>query len=328
MRDRAPARSRCWPSPSGRAVHAPDSYMHKLVVPPPGAASVDIAAPVTENLGRSRGAKRAVTDMAVIVLDRPRHAELIGEIRAAGRPHPPDPRWRPHRRDGARGRRHGRPAYMGIGRGRRRASCGGGRALHRTTRMSRRSSSSTGKGDRERQPEVGRPRLRPGVPHGGGPGAREGASSSRRPASPTAPLLKAVRFFRDGIRTECLVMTTEPHQVRFIDTIHAEDQPGRRHPVLDRRPGGLELARCSPPGRRVRFVARTRDRLRQLGSFLCWGHTPRTPRSGQLTGDACAGRRRRWLMAARREASDRAISWSDGPASPVGGLRADPSIYA
>ncbi len=39
------------------------------------------------------------------------------------------------------------------------------------------------------------------------------------------PLLKAVRFFRDGIRTECLVMTTEPHQVRFIDTIHAEDNP-------------------------------------------------------------------------------------------------------
>ena len=38
-------------------------------------------------------------------------------------------------------------------------------------------------------------------------------------------LLKAVRFFRDGIRTECLVMTTQPHQVRFIDTIHAEDRP-------------------------------------------------------------------------------------------------------
>ena len=38
-------------------------------------------------------------------------------------------------------------------------------------------------------------------------------------------LLKAVRFFRDGIRTECLVMTTEPHQVRFIDTIHAESGP-------------------------------------------------------------------------------------------------------
>jgi fructose-1,6-bisphosphatase/sedoheptulose 1,7-bisphosphatase-like protein len=38
-------------------------------------------------------------------------------------------------------------------------------------------------------------------------------------------LLKAVRFFRDGIRTHCLVMTTAPHMVRFIDTIHTESRP-------------------------------------------------------------------------------------------------------
>ena len=38
-------------------------------------------------------------------------------------------------------------------------------------------------------------------------------------------LMKGVRFFGDGIRTECLVMKTEPHQIRFIDTIHAEDGP-------------------------------------------------------------------------------------------------------
>ena len=38
-------------------------------------------------------------------------------------------------------------------------------------------------------------------------------------------LLKGVRFFGDGMRTHCLVMTTVPHQVRFIDTIHAKDDP-------------------------------------------------------------------------------------------------------
>ena len=38
-------------------------------------------------------------------------------------------------------------------------------------------------------------------------------------------LLKAVRFFGDGTRTHCLVMTTVPHQVRFIDAIHVEDGP-------------------------------------------------------------------------------------------------------
>ena len=38
-------------------------------------------------------------------------------------------------------------------------------------------------------------------------------------------LLKGVRFFGDGIRTHTLVMTTRPHLVRFIDTIHAKDDP-------------------------------------------------------------------------------------------------------
>jgi fructose-1,6-bisphosphatase/sedoheptulose 1,7-bisphosphatase-like protein len=38
-------------------------------------------------------------------------------------------------------------------------------------------------------------------------------------------LLKGVRFFGDGMRTHCLVMTAMPHQVRFIDTIHAKDDP-------------------------------------------------------------------------------------------------------
>jgi fructose-1,6-bisphosphatase II len=38
-------------------------------------------------------------------------------------------------------------------------------------------------------------------------------------------LLKGVRFFGDGLRTHCLVMTTVPRQVRFIDTIHTKDDP-------------------------------------------------------------------------------------------------------
>jgi fructose-1,6-bisphosphatase/sedoheptulose 1,7-bisphosphatase-like protein len=38
-------------------------------------------------------------------------------------------------------------------------------------------------------------------------------------------LLEGVRFFGDGIRTHCMVLTTEPHQIRFIDTIHARTVP-------------------------------------------------------------------------------------------------------
>jgi fructose-1,6-bisphosphatase II len=36
-------------------------------------------------------------------------------------------------------------------------------------------------------------------------------------------LMKGVRFFGDGIRTESLVMQTQPRQVRFIDSIHVND---------------------------------------------------------------------------------------------------------
>jgi fructose-1,6-bisphosphatase II / sedoheptulose-1,7-bisphosphatase len=33
-------------------------------------------------------------------------------------------------------------------------------------------------------------------------------------------LMKGVRFFGDGIRTTSLVMQTQPHRIRFIDSIH------------------------------------------------------------------------------------------------------------
>jgi fructose-1,6-bisphosphatase II len=36
-------------------------------------------------------------------------------------------------------------------------------------------------------------------------------------------LMKGVRFFGDGTRTESLIMQTGPRQVRFIDSIHVND---------------------------------------------------------------------------------------------------------
>ena len=38
-------------------------------------------------------------------------------------------------------------------------------------------------------------------------------------------LLKGVRFFGEGIRTQSLIMTLENRQVRFIDTVHLEKRP-------------------------------------------------------------------------------------------------------
>jgi fructose-1,6-bisphosphatase II len=72
-------------SEKGGLLHAPDVYMQKLVVGPTSKHLVDLDAPVRENvraIARSLG--RQVDELTVVVLDRPRHEQLIAEIRATG----------------------------------------------------------------------------------------------------------------------------------------------------------------------------------------------------------------------------------------------------
>src|SRR5215210_1626928 len=60
-------------------------YMEKLVTGPDAADVVDIRKPVAENIHQVAKAKRsAPEDVTVVVLDRPRHARLVDEIRATG----------------------------------------------------------------------------------------------------------------------------------------------------------------------------------------------------------------------------------------------------
>lgn len=60
-------------------------YMKKLVVGPEAADVVDITAPVKENLRRIAKAKhRDIESLTVVLLDRPRHDQLVKEIRATG----------------------------------------------------------------------------------------------------------------------------------------------------------------------------------------------------------------------------------------------------
>ncbi|MFV2017150.1 class II fructose-bisphosphatase [Micromonospora sp. LOL_023] len=60
-------------------------YMEKLAVGPDCADVIDIEAGVRENLRRiAKVKKSSVSDVTVSVLDRPRHAELVREIRDAG----------------------------------------------------------------------------------------------------------------------------------------------------------------------------------------------------------------------------------------------------
>ena len=206
----------------GGLLHAPDIYMDKLVVPGPARGQLDLLAPVADNLkALARALNRDVDDLVIIVLDRPRHETLIADIRRAGA------RIRLIG-DGdlsagisAAVSGTGVHAVMGIGgapEGVLTAAamrCLNGEIQGRlvTTRPS----------DAERMRRMGITDLeRVYRTEDLAPGkhiifAAAGVTEG--------PLLKAVRFFRDGIRTECLVMTTEPHRVRFIDTIHAEDRP-------------------------------------------------------------------------------------------------------
>lgn len=63
----------------------PMHYMEKWVVGPEAAGTVDIDAPVADNLARIAAAKgKDVNDLTVIALDRPRHEQLFADIRAAG----------------------------------------------------------------------------------------------------------------------------------------------------------------------------------------------------------------------------------------------------
>lgn len=60
-------------------------YMDKIAVGSEAAGSIDINAPVSENLARVAAAKRRdIPDLTVVILDRPRHEGLIEAVRAAG----------------------------------------------------------------------------------------------------------------------------------------------------------------------------------------------------------------------------------------------------
>ncbi len=69
----------------GGFLHAPDTYMQKLAVGPRAKGAIDITATPTENLRRiAKALKSYVEDLCVIILDRPRHQDLIRECREAG----------------------------------------------------------------------------------------------------------------------------------------------------------------------------------------------------------------------------------------------------
>jgi len=209
-------------SEQGGLLNAPDIYMEKLVVGPSSKGQVDINAPVEDNL-KMIAAKldREVQDLVVIVLDRPRHERLIADIRKAGAR---------IRLIGDGDLSAGITAAV-VGSGVHAVMGTGGAPEGVITAAAMRCLNGeiqaklvlTKPADRERLKKMGIEDLEKvyrteDLARGrnvffAASGVTDGA------------LLRGVRFFGDGVRTQTLLMTTVPHQVRFIDTIHAKDDP-------------------------------------------------------------------------------------------------------
>jgi fructose-1,6-bisphosphatase class II len=206
----------------GGLLHAPDIYMEKIVVPSPACGKVDINAPVADNLRAIACAlERDVDDLVVIVLDRPRHAQLIADIRGAG----------------ARIRLIGdgdlsagiAVAVSGTGVHAVMGTGGAPEGVLTAAAMRCLNGEIQGRLVLTRPSDVER-LHKMGIDDPDRVYRTEDLAPGRNVIFAAAgvtegDLLQGVRFFGDGTRTHCLVMTTVPHQVRFIDTIHVENGP-------------------------------------------------------------------------------------------------------
>jgi fructose-1,6-bisphosphatase II len=72
-------------SDRGGLFRAPDTYMEKLIVGQPAAGKVSLDWPVAANISAiALSLDRNIQDLTIVVLDRPRHKQLIQDIRDTG----------------------------------------------------------------------------------------------------------------------------------------------------------------------------------------------------------------------------------------------------
>ncbi|HXH88682.1 MAG TPA: class II fructose-bisphosphatase [Gaiellaceae bacterium] len=71
--------------PPGSLLRLPDMYMRRMAVGPRARGKIDLTRPIGQNIDAiAESFGRNVNDITTLVLDRPRHHDLIEEIRAAG----------------------------------------------------------------------------------------------------------------------------------------------------------------------------------------------------------------------------------------------------
>jgi len=209
-------------SEKGGLLHAPDLYMEKIVVGPSCRGAVDLDAPVIDNIRAiARRLNRDKEDLVVVVLERPRHEKLIEDIRATG----------------ARIRLIGdgdlsagiSAAVLGTGVHAVMGSGGAPEGVLTAAALRCLNGEILGRlvvskpEHRERLEKMGiKDPSRIYKTEDLAPGkqivfACAGVTDGN--------LLRGVRFFGDGIRTNSLVMRLEDRQVRFIDAVHLEKRP-------------------------------------------------------------------------------------------------------
>jgi fructose-1,6-bisphosphatase II len=208
-------------SEAGGLTHAPDTYLEKLCVGPVVAGKVDIRESPTENLGRiAEALGRRVRDITVVILERPRHDDLIAEVREAGARIKLISDGDLSAAISCAVSGTGVHAVMGIGgapEGVITAAalrCLGGeiQARFRYRNADERArGAKMGHGDEDRVYRT--EDLAPGE-----------SLVFAATGVTTGDLLQGVRFFGGGARTHSLVMAYQTKQVRFVDTVHMFDR--------------------------------------------------------------------------------------------------------
>jgi fructose-1,6-bisphosphatase II len=210
----------------GRFRTLPDMYVRKMAVGPVARGKIDLRRPVGDNVRAIAAAfERTVSDITTIVLDRPRHHDLIEEIRAAGARIKLIQDGDVTASISAAIRGTNDHLAVGIG-GTRQAvlaaaalRCLGGELQAQLWPVSRREIDAAreyGVDDVERVFTI--EELAPGEVMVAATGVSNG------------DLLRGVRFLADSARTHSLVMCTRCNWVRFVDVHHFFARE-RREPV-------------------------------------------------------------------------------------------------
>jgi fructose-1,6-bisphosphatase II len=215
-------------SEPGGLMHAPDTYLRKLIVGPGVAGHVSLNDPVDATI-RIIAARlgRAVSDITVVVLDRPRHEGLVAELRESGARIKLIPDGDLTAGISAAVSGTGVHAVMGTGgapEGVLTAAalkCLGGEIQ---AQFQWRSDE-----ERERGREMG-----VDVDDADRVYRTDDLASGQNvvfcaTGVTDGELLRGVRFFGGGARTHSLVMSRQEGKVRFVDTVHMFDpnQPAR-----------------------------------------------------------------------------------------------------